>query len=514
MCALESKKLLTCGLVPMKSIGLLSLGIVLSSFANHVNAVIPTWGQCQGIGYSGSTACATGNTCTRMNDYYFQCLPGSQSSTTTSSSTRTSSKPQSATSGTTSTTSARSSPVQTSKTTATTQTTAFKAPPGSSTSPTASTPTPPAGGSTTTISASGPAPTDNPYTGYSVYLSPYYAAEVAAAAKTMNSTWASKAASIAQVPTFTWYDVSTKVPSLGNDLANASSIQKSTGKKQIVQIVVYDLPDRDCAAKASNGEFSIANGGAAKYQAYIDAIASQITAHPDVRVVAIIEPDSLGNLVTNMGNPVCANAAPTYKSLIAYAIQKLSQPNIYLYLDAGHAGWLGWPANLSPAAQLFAQILTMAGGTFRVRGLATNVSNYNALRTSTPDPITQENPNYDEELYINALAPLLQQNTFPAQFIVDQGRSGVQNIRDKWGDWCNIRGAGFGTRPTTSTGNALIDAIVWVKPGGESDGTSNSTSSRYDPTCSLTDATQPAPEAGTWFQAYFQTLVIQANPPL
>ncbi len=84
-----------------------------------------------------------------------------------------------------------------------------------------------------------------------------------------------------------------------------------------------------------------------------------------------------------------------------------------------------------------------------------------------------------------ALGPMLQSAGFPAQFVVDQGRAGQQNLRQQWGDWCNIKGAGFGTRPTTSTGNPLIDAIIWVKPGGESDGTSNSSSPRYDSTCSL-----------------------------
>jgi cellulose 1,4-beta-cellobiosidase len=80
------------------------------------------------------------------------------------------------------------------------------------------------------------------------------------------------------------------------------------------------------------------------------------------------------------------------------------------------------------------------------------------------------------------------------------GRSGKQNLRQKWGDWCNIKGAGFGLRPTTNTGYSQIDSIVWVKPGGECDGTSNSSAPRYDPTCSLSDADQPAPQAGTWFQ--------------
>ena len=168
---------------------------------------------------------------------------------------------------------------------------------------------------------------------------------------------------------------------------------------------------------------------------------------------------------------------------------------MWLYLDAGHSGWLGWPANISPAAQLFAEVLQGAGSGATVRGLATDVSNYNLLR-GAEDPAQAPNPNYDEELYINALAPLLHQNNFPAAFIVDQGRSGVSGIRTAEGDWCNVKGthetifamfmtyvtsgAGMGTRPTTDTGNTLIDAIVWVKPPGESDGTSNSSAPRYD----------------------------------
>lgn len=184
-----------------------------------------------------------------------------------------------------------------------------------------------------------------------------------------------------------------------------------------------------------------------------------------------------------------------------YALQTLNLPNVFMYLDAGHAGWLGWPANLQPAATLYGQIYSAAGKPAAVRGLATNVANYNALSAPSADTkITQGNPNYDEIHYINALAPLLQSAGFPAHFIVDQGRSGVQGIRNEWGDWCNVKGAGFGTRPTTSTGSSLVDSVVWVKPGGECDGTSNTSAVRYDFHCGLSDAHQPAPEAGTWFQ--------------
>ena len=34
---------------------------------------------------------------------------------------------------------------------------------------------------------------------------------------------------------------------------------------------------------------------------------------------------------------------------------------MWLYLDAGHSGWLGWPANLQPAADMFASVLQGAG---------------------------------------------------------------------------------------------------------------------------------------------------------
>jgi cellulose 1,4-beta-cellobiosidase len=68
-----------------------------------------------------------------------------------------------------------------------------------------------------------------------------------------------------------------KVPSLGTYLSAASAAGKSSGTPSLVQIVVYDLPDRDCAADASNGEFTIADNGQADYFNYIDQIVAQIT---------------------------------------------------------------------------------------------------------------------------------------------------------------------------------------------------------------------------------------------
>ncbi len=110
-----------------------------------------------------------------------------------------------------------------------------------------------------------------------IYLSPYYAAEIQAAVGNItDSTTAAKAAKVANIPTFTWFDQIAKTPLLGTYLADAAAKQAASGQKYLVQIVVYDLPDRDCAAAASNGEFSIANNGLANYKTYIDQLVAQV----------------------------------------------------------------------------------------------------------------------------------------------------------------------------------------------------------------------------------------------
>lgn len=100
----------------------------------------------------------------------------------------------------------------------------------------------------------------------------------------------------------------------------------------------------------------------------------------------------------------------------------------------------------------------------------------------------------------------------PNHAIVDTGRSGNPGGRLEWGDWCNVVDAGFGPRPTSDTGSSLADAFVWVKPGGESDGTSDSSATRYDSFCGKSDAFKPSPEAGQWNQAYFEVLLSNSNP--
>ena len=106
-----------------------------------------------------------------------------------------------------------------------------------------------------------------------MYVSPYYSAEVQqAVAAITDSTLAAKAASVANIPSFTWLDSVSKIPSLDTYMADAAAQSGCT----IMPIVIYDLPNRDCHAKASNGEFTIADNGEANYKNYIDQIVAQI----------------------------------------------------------------------------------------------------------------------------------------------------------------------------------------------------------------------------------------------
>ncbi|KAF3023167.1 Exoglucanase 2 [Neopestalotiopsis sp. 37M] len=351
----------------------------------------------------------------------------------------------------------------------------------------------------------------NPFSGVAQWANNYYASEVTAYAV---PTLGAKAAAVADVPSFMWLDTLSKTDLMEDTLADIRAANQAGASPANAGIfVVYDLPDRDCAAAASNGEYSIANNGVANYKNYIDTIVAIVKKYSDVRILLVIEPDSLANLVTNLSVSKCSNAQSAYMECINYALTNLNLPNVAMYLDAGHAGWLGWPANLSPAATLFAQVYSDAGSPAALRGLATNVANYNGWSVSSAPSYTQGNANYDESHYVAAIAPLLSAAGFDAHFITDTGRSGKQPTGQlAWGDWCNVIGTGFGTRPTANTGSDLLDAFVWVKPGGECDGTSNTTATRYDYHCGLADALQPAPEAGTWFEAYFEQLFTNANP--
>ncbi|KAG6907860.1 hypothetical protein DXG01_007073 [Tephrocybe rancida] len=393
----------------------------------------------------------------------------------------------------------------------------------------------------------------NPFLGHEFFISPVYRPKVlqAAANLTMRGEFAlaKKAVKVAtSVSTFLWVSDFATIPDIAGWLRSAQATQIISRKKQVVQIEVpafqYMRPHRICIntdarstiyptgtavpklareksswrRETSIASFLIPGTGEEKYKTFIQQVKQELQKFPDVRVVLQLETDSIGNLVSNLG--MCKHLSMSARSL-AYAIATLQLPNVALYLDGAHAGWLGWDSilhpqsslllkNIGPTAVLMGELLTAArviNPKAIIRGVATDVSNYNGLGN-------QPEQGYDELVYIRNLAPLLAAQGIDAHFIVDQGRSGNQAYTRVGTDWCNNKYAGFGTRPTTATPDPLIDAIVWAKPGGEADGTSDTSAARYDEACGSDASLKPAPEAGTWFQQYFEQLLKNANPPI
>jgi cellulose 1,4-beta-cellobiosidase len=349
--------------------------------------------------------------------------------------------------------------------------------------------------------------TVNPWTGKDRYVVQSYSKKLEqtiAAFRAQNDTInAGRTRSVQNISTFHWVTSRALVASIYDVIKEARAQRKGSKKRMIVGLVLYNLPDRDCSAGESAGELAINKDGLNLYKTeFVDAYAKAVSSAPDLDFAIVLEPDSLGNAITNQGVPFCQTATPVYEEGIAYAIAKLQFPNVSLYMDAAHGGWLGWADNLKPTAQIFRKVVDMAKAinpAAKIRGYSTNVSNYNPFQAKVREAYTEWSPSWDESHYADSLSTYLEAEGMPSNFIIDQGRVAAPGARAEWGEWCNVEPAGFGALPGTPTNNTHIDSLVWIKPGGESDGA-----------CGL----EGAPNAGAWFDSYVQMLVKNADPAL
>ena len=231
---------------------------------------------------------------------------------------------------------------------------------------------------------------------------------------------------VAAYPTAVWLE-SVETAKLAGPTLDDALKQEAAGGGPIVPVfVVYNLPNRDCAAEGSRGELFVDKGGEARYQSeFIDVIAAAFAAHPSQKIVVVLEPDSLANLVTNAELPTCAAAEQIYRRGTAYAISKLSMPNVFIYIDGAHAGWLGWPKNLPRAITVFKEVLAAAGGADRIRGFALNASNYDPPREPKAQKSGPDDPSQDEIGYAEDLAAGLAKVGITGKgFIIDTSRNG------------------------------------------------------------------------------------------
>ncbi|MDT0613168.1 glycoside hydrolase family 6 protein [Streptomyces lancefieldiae] len=413
---------------------------------------------------------------------------------------------------------------------------------------------------------------NNPYDGAKVYVNPEWSAK--AAAEPGGSR-------IANQPTGVWLDRIAAINGVNGGMGLRDHLdealeQKGSGELAI-QLVIYNLPGRDCAALASNGELGPTEIEKYKTQ-YIDPIAA-ILADPKyagLRIVTTVEIDSLPNLVTNVtprptATPNCdvMKGNGNYQKGVGYALNKLGDiGNVYNYVDAGHHGWLGWDDNFGASADMFKTAATTEGATVGdVHGFIVNTANYSALKENNfkiTDSVNGTsvrlskwidwNRYTDELSYAQAMRDKLVSIGFDQNIgmLIDTSRNGwggtarpagpgPQSSVDAYvdggrydrrihlGNWCNQSGAGLGERPQASPA-AGIDAYVWMKPPGESDGASeeipNPEGKGFDRMCDPTyegnarngnnpsGALGNAPISGHWFSAQFQELMKNAYPPL
>ncbi len=155
----------------------------------------------------------------------------------------------------------------------------------------------------------------------------------------------------------------------------------------------------------------------------------------------ILEPDLLG-LSFEYSDEDRARAVRDVKS--ALSVFRSTNPNVRVYLDAGHSGW--------KSAQVVAPVLRVMG-IEDADGFVTNISNFHTTN--------------DELAYASELSDLLG----GAHFMIDTGRNGKGPLGR--GEWCNPTGRAIGAFPTRKTEVERLDALLWVKNPGESDGTCN-----------------------------------------
>ncbi|WP_031174453.1 glycoside hydrolase family 6 protein [Streptomyces durhamensis] len=207
----------------------------------------------------------------------------------------------------------------------------------------------------------------------------------------------------------------------------------ATARGAVPVLVPYAIPDRDCGGASAGGAPDLV-----AYDAWIDAFARGLGRG---EVIVVLEPDSIAQ---SGCLPETVRAARFASLARAGRVLKAADPRARVYYDAGHSGW-------NPPAEQAA--LLRRAGAAAADGVFSNVSNFR----TTADEIT-----YDRQV-LDALAgpPSL-------GAVIDTSRNGNGAPPD--GRWCDPAGRKLGRAPTLDTGEPRIDAYLWVKLPGESDG--------------------------------------------
>lgn len=244
---------------------------------------------------------------------------------------------------------------------------------------------------------------------------------------------------IARQPQATWFgewnrDVRTDVDGL---------VSAAVAQGTVPVLVAYNIPQRDCGLYSAGGA-----GSADNYRRWIRAFAAGIR---NRRAVVILEPDA--TMVTDC---LSAERRTERFRLLSEAVDALKNAGATVYLDGGSPTY-GRHDDMAQRLR--------ASGIDRADGFSLNVSNFIATDRAI------------------AAGEQLSRRVGGKHFVIDTSRNGAGTANGH--NWCNAAGQALGAAPTTRTGHPLVDAFLWIKHPGESDGTCNG-----------------GPEAGRWWADY------------
>jgi endoglucanase len=379
---------------------------------------------------------------------------------------------------------------------------------------------------------------------------------------------AARIRAITETPQAVWFEAGTP-KSVEQDVR--LTVKRAAAKRSVPVLVTYNIPFRDCAQFSAGGATT-----QAEYEAWIDGFAAGIgdrraivILEPDgLGIIPWYDPygGADGTNTLEWCQPAEANpatAASERFAMLSHAVDALAGlPNVTTYLDGTHSAWLG--------SGDIAERLVRAG-VADADGFFLNVSNYQltannvqygrwissciayATEVVAGDFFNCPNQYWNGGPFPAKIAELLGEWTGVAldrfgvwsddaddpalntsginlrysnmlgdvelttRYVIDTSRNG----QGPWAppaypdpqDWCNPPDRGLGLAPTLDSGEPLLDAYLWVKTPGESDGECTRglgpAGETVDPEWGIVD-----PGAGDWFPEQALQLAANADPPL
>jgi endoglucanase len=204
-------------------------------------------------------------------------------------------------------------------------------------------------------------------------------------------------------------------------------LRAARAQRAVPVLVAYWIPNRGCSKHKQ---------GAPTAAAYREWIGSLIARLGPTRAVIVLEPDALSSDCFDAGRA----------RLMAEAVRRLSAAGEAVYIDAGHPAW---KSTGETAERL------LGAGIADAEGFAVNVSNRQTTKVSVA--------------WGRELSDLVGHRPF----VVDVSRNGIgppPRVKGRDDEWCNPAHQALGAPPTTRPGLPGVDALLWIKRPGESDG--------------------------------------------